>query len=77
VTVAGGPAGISPVTGIANSSGVVTFNNLQAGSGYTWKAWRTGCSGSTNRSLVQTAQTVTSGNSNKTMTLTNPACPAP
>ncbi len=72
--ITGGPSSVN-LTGTTDSSGYVTFTNVPTGSGYTFKAWRSSCSGSTNRSLTLTSRTVASGANNLTMDLTSSTCP--
>jgi type II secretory pathway pseudopilin PulG len=68
-----GPMTIN-VTGPTNSSGVVTFNNVPVGTGYTLQAWVTSCSGTT-RSRQFTNQTVNTGTNNFTLQYNSSTCP--
>jgi hypothetical protein len=68
-----GPMSIN-VTGTTNSSGVVTFTNVPVGTGYTFQAWVTSCSGST-RSRQNTSQTVNTGTNNVTLQYNASTCP--
>ncbi|MFN0153484.1 MAG: hypothetical protein ACKVUT_03815 [Gaiella sp.] len=72
--ITGGPSSIN-ITGTTDASGYVTFTNVPTGSGYTYKAWRSSCSGSTNKSRTNTSQTVASGSNNLTMDLNVATCP--
>ena len=62
------------VTGTTDSSGVVTFTNVPAGTGYTFQAWVTSCSGTT-RSRQNTGQTVNTGTNPFTLQYNASTCP--
>jgi type II secretory pathway pseudopilin PulG len=68
-----GPMNIS-VSGTTNTSGVVTFTNVPAGTGYTFQAWVTACSGTT-RSRQNTNQTVNAATNNVTLQYNATTCP--
>ena len=68
-----GPMNIS-VSGTTNTSGVVTFTNVPAGTGYTFQAWDTSCSGTT-RSRQNTNQTVNATTHNVTLQYNATTCP--
>ncbi len=75
VTISGGPASIGTVSGTTDASGNVTFTNLPVGGSYTLKAWRTSCSGSTNKSITVTNQTVSSPSSTINLVTNSTTCP--
>ena len=74
VRIKAGPMNVYVTLGPPNSSGQVTFTNVPVGTGYTFQAWRTDCSG-TNRSREFTGQTVNSGTNNFTLQYNTTTCP--
>jgi hypothetical protein len=69
-----GPMSINVGPATTNSSGVVTFTNVPVGTGYTFQAWVTSCSGTT-RSRQLTNQTVNSGSNPFTLQYNSTTCP--
>jgi hypothetical protein len=69
-----GPMNINVGPATTNSSGVVTFTNVPVGTGYTFQAWVTSCSGTT-RSRQNTGQTVNGGTNNVTLQYNASTCP--
>jgi hypothetical protein len=76
VIVTGGPMSISMGPSATNSSGLVTFNNVPVGSGYTIKAWHCGIA-SSSKSRTLTSQTLASGGSTITAQFNSSTCPPP
>jgi prepilin-type N-terminal cleavage/methylation domain-containing protein len=64
VTLAGGPYGLSPTSGLTNVAGQITFSNVPSGGGYTVDATKAG-----SNATQQTISVTTGGTTNVTMAL--------